>query len=101
MFLILRRPELLATHAMHNPHGLSIADDHIFICENDEGLKVFDASDIETIGESLTDHVKGFTTYDIITLSNKVALVIGADGLYQFDYSDPSDLKQLSVISVE
>lgn len=96
----LTAPKLLATHEMHNPHGLSVADGHVFICENDEGLKVFDASDVDQIGSSLTAHIKGFRTYDIITLPNKVALVIGGDGLYQFDYSDPSNLRQLSVIPV-
>ncbi len=97
----LTRPELLATHPMHNPHGLSVADNHVFICENDQGLKVFDASNIEMIQENLTDHITGFRTFDVITLPNKVAIVVGADGLYQFDYSDPADLKQLSVISVQ
>lgn len=93
-------PKLLATHPMHNPHGLSVADNHVFICENDEGLKVFDVTDIESIGDQMVEHVKGLQTYDIITLPNKVAMVIGADGLYQFDYSDPSNLKQISVIPV-
>ncbi len=98
----LEDPKLLATYEMHNPHGLSLADDHLFICENDEGLKVFDASDWQKIGERLTSHVKGFTTYDVIALgAHDLAMVIGKDGLYQFNFADPKKLKELSVIPVE
>ncbi|MEN0006468.1 MAG: hypothetical protein AAF798_20110 [Bacteroidota bacterium] len=93
-------PELLATYQMHNPHGLSVAKDHLYICENDQGLKVFDASEWQKIAERMVAHVKGFQAYDIIALGNKnLAMVIGSDGLYQFDITDPAAPKELSVLS--
>ena len=39
-------------------------------------------------------------SYDVIPFRN-VAIVVGSDGLYQYDYSDPKNLKLLSKIAVE
>jgi hypothetical protein len=96
-----KSPRLLKTYPMHHPIGLSKAGDHLFICEDDQGLKIFDAADWKTIDENLKDHQGGFQAYDIIAFeSEKLAIVIGKDGLYQFDFSDPTDLKQLSLMAV-
>jgi len=97
----LTNPSLLAIYPMHHPIGLSLDDGILFLCEDDQGLKVFDAKDWKSIDKNLLDHETGFTTYDVITLpQQKIAIVIGADGLYQFDYSNPRDLKRLSLLSV-
>lgn len=97
----LTNPRLLKTWPMHNPHGLSVFDGEIYICENTQGLKVFDGTDVNRIGDRLLEHISGFTAYDIIILPNKdIALVIGQNGLYQFDISDPANLRQVSVIPV-
>lgn len=84
---------------MDNPHGLSIAGNTLFLCEGDYGLKVFDVEDHMDIDE--LEHYKDFSTYDVIALPNKVLLVIGSDGFYQYDYSDVNNLKQLSKITVQ
>lgn len=97
----LTEPSLLAVYPMHHPIGLSMDDGILFVCEDDQGLKVFDAKDWADIDNNLLEHKTGFTTYDVITLpQQKIAIVIGADGLYQFDYTNPRDLKQLSLLSV-
>ncbi|HRV86226.1 MAG TPA: hypothetical protein P5275_15235 [Saprospiraceae bacterium] len=94
-------PYLVATYPMDNPHGLSLANDHLYICEGDGGVKVFDASDRNKIGDRLQAHAKGFNAYDIITLSGENAMIIGKDGFYQYDISDPKKFRQLSVIPVQ
>lgn len=97
----LSNPKLLRTYPMDNPHGLSLSDNNLYICEGDFGLKVFDASDWEKIDKNRLTHLKGFATFDIITLSDKkLAMVIGKDGFYQFDITNPSALKELSVLPV-
>ena len=97
----LTNPSLLKIFPMHHPIGLSVDDGILFICEDDQGLKVYDAADWENIDQNLLDHETGFTSYDVITLpKDKIAIVIGADGLYQFDYSNPKDIRQLSLLSV-
>ena len=97
----LSNPTLLRSYDMDNPHGLSKAGDILYICEGDYGLKAFDASSWNTIDQKLIAHLKGIPTYDIITLPIKnLAIVVGDDGLYNFDISDPNKIRELSVIRV-
>jgi len=95
-----RNPKLLHTHQMDNPHGLSVRGEHLYLCEGSFGLKVFDKSDSARIPDEKTDHIKDVHAYDVISLSDDHLLVIGMDGLYQYDSSDKDDLKEISVISV-
>lgn len=96
----LSNPFLLKTYPMHHPHGLSISEDHLYLCEGDQGLKVFDIEDWQTIDQNLKAHLTGFTTFDIITIgSRKLAMVIGQAGLRQFDISDPANPKELSILA--
>ena len=98
----LRNPYLLASFEMHHPIGLSIFKDHLYLCEDDQGFKVFDASEPEEVGNQLLNHIKGFTAIDIITLyEEEIALIIGPDGLYQYDIFEPADPQFLSRITVE
>ena len=85
---------------MHNPHGLAIQGEHLFLCEGDKGLKVFDISDPLTLDERLIETNEDFFGFDAIALENDLLLVIGKDGLYQFDASEASNLRQISVIPV-
>ncbi|MDH3245805.1 MAG: hypothetical protein OEM26_14390 [Saprospiraceae bacterium] len=91
-------PYLVKTYAMEHPHGLSLQGDVLYICEGKYGLKVFDATDPEKIKE--IDHKKDLHAYDVISLSSDHILVIGKDGLYQFDTSDPRNLQVKSMIPV-
>ena len=98
----LTNPYEVASYPMDNPHGLSIKDDVLYLCEGESGLKVFNIEDVNNIDGNRIDEVKDFNTYDAISIPNKeVLLVVGEDGLYQFDTSEPSNLKELSVISVD
>ncbi|RYY14498.1 MAG: hypothetical protein EOO04_30120 [Chitinophagaceae bacterium] len=85
------------TYPLTNPHGLSKDGNILFICDGSDGLKVFDAADILNLKQ--VAHVTGIDTYDVIAM-NKVALVIAKDGLYQYNYANPADLKLLSKIGI-
>lgn len=91
-------PQLIATYAMEHPHGLGIDGNLLFICEGEFGLKVFDAQDDKKIDEHLIAHFKDIHAFDVIPLDH-VLMMIGEDGLYQYDYSDPTNIKLLSKIS--
>jgi len=92
-------PILLHTYPMDNPHGLSIKDDKLYLCEGEHGLKVFDVSDIDEIDNNQIETIEGVHTFDVIAVPNKdVIIVTGSDGLYQYDNSDPSNLLELSKI---
>ena len=77
-------PERVAVYEMAEPYGLGIKDDHLFVCDGSEGLKVFDASATPEI--SLIDHFENIETYDVIPLEN-VLLMVGGDILYQYRYT--------------
>lgn len=97
-----KAPQLLKAYPMKNPRGLSVLDNILYLC--DDGFKIFDASDSNAIDKNLKAHIPNFDTYDVIsyyeTTSQKVAMVIGADGFYQFDVTNPAQPKELSRIPV-
>ena len=88
---------LLTTYGMTSPYGLGLDGNTLFITEGEYGLKVFDISDVYEIDDNLLTEIKDYHAYDVIPY-NQILLMIGEDGLYQFDYSDPSNLELLSII---
>ncbi|MBI5917501.1 MAG: hypothetical protein HY842_19205 [Bacteroidetes bacterium] len=95
-------PFLVKSFPMDNPHGLSIAENSLFLCEGEFGLKSFDITDPKVLGEHQLDHVTNLHAFDAIALpgQKKLLLVIGEDGFYQYNYDDPADLQFLSKITV-
>lgn len=93
----LTSPKLIKTYPMQGPNGLAVDNQTLFICDGAAGLKVFDASNPKEI--QLLDWESDIIPYDVILLGSS-ALVIGDYGFYQYDYSDPKNLKLLSKISV-
>ncbi len=91
----LTAPSLIKSYNLTSPHGLSKDGDDLFICDGKDGLKIFDASDVKNI--KLKTHLTGFETYDVIA-HNKLAIVVTKDGLRQYDYSNPADIRLLSNI---
>ncbi|MBI9035906.1 MAG: hypothetical protein JEZ03_15700 [Bacteroidales bacterium] len=88
------KPEKLKEYQMNNPKGLATKGDLLFVC--DEGLKVFDASNVNDIKQ--IDYFS-IEAMDVIALDD-VLLVIGSNGLYQYAYSQGNDLDLLSHIQV-
>ncbi|MFN8358094.1 MAG: hypothetical protein U0Y10_26770 [Spirosomataceae bacterium] len=92
-------PYLMKSYPMQNPHGLGIDFPTMFLCEGKYGLKAFNINDPMAIDKNQLAHFSNLNAYDVIPLSGTL-LMIGADGLYQYDYRDPKNLKLLSVIPV-
>lgn len=90
-------PSLVKIYPMTNPHGLSKDEHTLFICDGKEGLKVYDATNVNNL--QLVQQIKNIETYDVIAY-DKVALVVAKDGLYQYDYTNPANLKLLSKLTV-
>jgi len=95
----IRSPQLIESFDMEHPHGLTVRDNKVYICEGAFGLKVFENDDLKEIGDNRIEHVKDIHAYDAISLSSTHLFVIGDDGLYQYDTTDPSDLQQISFLS--
>ena len=92
----LRAPTLVKSYPMEKPYGLGVDGKTLFVCDN--GLKTFNAAN--PLSLSQVQHFKNMNAYDVIPL-NGTLLLIGKDGFYQYDYSDPKALKLLSVIPVK
>ncbi len=95
----LENPSLMKTYPMQNPHGLGKDGDLLFIAEGDFGLKIYDASNPMDIDNHLLVHYENIHAFDVIPLGG-ILLMTGEDGLCQYDYSDPENIKLLSKISV-
>ncbi len=97
----LSNPSLLGRLPMNSPKGLGIDNETLFICDGDEGLKVYNVSDPYSMGVSLNFITKftDITTFDVIPV-NDILFMIGADGLFQYDYSDTENIQLISIIPV-
>lgn len=96
----IENPVHLKTYQMTNPHGLGIDDGTLFICDGDDGLKIYDAEDPLEIAANQIAHYNNISAKDVIPLGN-LLLMIGNDGLYQYDYSNLDDIRLLSKIEVK
>ena len=97
----IRSPQLIASYDMDHPHGLSVIEDNLYLCEGSFGLKVFKTDDLEEISSNRIDHVEDIHAFDAIGLSTEHLLIIGEGGLYQYDIKDPSNLKEISFLGVQ
>lgn len=95
----LKKPLLEKVYPMVNPYGLGIDKGTLFVCDGDAGLKIFDAKDIYRITENPLAHYDKINAFDVIPYKN-VAIMIGSDGLYQYDYTDVKKIKLLSKIPI-
>ncbi len=95
----LAAPTLVKIYPMTSPHGLGISDGILFICDGVDGLKIFDASDPFSISAHSLAHYDKINALDIIPF-NHIAMTIGSDGIYQYDYSDVKNIKLLSQIPI-
>jgi len=89
---------LLKSYPMTNPHGLAKDGDLLFICDGKSGLKIYNSAFEDKI--KLLKHIELFDAYDVIAF-NKIALIVGKDGLYQYSYAIPTNIKFLSKIEVK
>ncbi|MCW5911178.1 MAG: hypothetical protein KIT62_08900 [Cyclobacteriaceae bacterium] len=95
----LKSPSLVKTYLMTNPHGLGIDNGTLFICDGSAGLKVYNATDVNTIDQNQLAHYGSIQAFDIIPYQH-IAMMIGEDGLFQYDYSDLDNIKLISTLSI-
>jgi len=90
-------PTLIKSYPLSNPHGLSKDENILFVCDGDDGLKIFEAADVRNIQQ--LKKIELPETFDVICY-NKIAIVSAKGGLYQYDYSNITDIKLLSKIVI-
>lgn len=91
-------PTLINSYNLTQPKGLSVTDSHLFVCDGHNGLQVFNKENTPNL--SATNNLTGFNAYDVIAVPSKnLLLVVGEDGIRQYDATQPNALKLLSTIS--
>ena len=88
-------PVLVAIYPMTAPKGVGLDGNTLFICDDDQGLKIFDVTDPLDI--QLIKHFDTFTAFDVIPLDG-LLLVVGPDNVYQFNYLNLENIYLLSEI---
>ena len=89
-------PTSLGSVPMEEPKGLGLAHDHLFVCEQNSGIKAFDVSDPSN--PSLVYTSARFQAVDLIP-ANGTLLVVGLDTIHQFDYTDINNIVKISTIA--
>ena len=93
------KPVLVKSYPMVNPNGLGKNGDILFICDGSAGLKVYDAADPRNISDRLIYSYPDIRSYDAIPIGS-LLVMIGDDGLYQYNYSNIKNITLLSSIPV-
>jgi len=91
-------PVLRASFSMNEPYGLGIDGNTLFVC--DQGLTVYNATNPITVGTQLIKKFTSIHGFDVIPY-NGTLMLIGNDGLYQYDYSDINNIKEISALKVD
>jgi hypothetical protein len=92
-------PYLVKSYPMFNPHGLGVDGNLLFICDGKAGLKIYDKSDPLAIITNQVAYYPDFDTFDVIPMDG-VLMLTGEKGIYQYDYSDPENIVQISHITI-
>jgi len=92
-------PYLVKSYPMYHPHGLGIDSNLLFVCDGEAGLKIYDRSDPLSILANQLAHYADIDTYDVIPYQG-VLIMVGDDGIYQYDYGDPENIVELSHLAI-
>lgn len=93
----IKAPQLLKTLNMVSPKGLGYGKTHLFVCDQSDGLVIFNLDDpknpikVKSFG--------GFEGFDLIVNGN-ILVVVANDELLQYDITDESNIKYISKIEL-
>jgi hypothetical protein len=93
------KPKTVISYFMTNPHGLGKDGDLLFLCDGSAGLKIYDASNPKLLDANMVYRYPNIDAFDVIPIG-KVLVLIGDNGLYQYNYSNIKNITLLSTISV-
>ena len=95
----LTAPQLVKSYNLKSPHGLALTGEHLYVCEGESGLKSFKVTDVTAIDKNIMQNLENLKSFDVIA-GPKSLIVLGPEGICQYDYTNKANLKQLSCISI-
>lgn len=93
----IQKPVLKESYPMNEPYGLGIDNKTLFVCDGEAGLKVYNAEDPHNLVKIAW--FQDVNAFDVIPFEG-LLMMIGKDGLYQYDYTGPTDINLLSYIAI-
>ncbi len=98
----IKNPTLVKNYQMHNPHGLSVQNDVLYLCDGNQGLKVFDVANKGNVLDNLKFADRNIRmAYDVIPNDAMgTIIVVGKEGIFQYDAMDPQNLQRISEITI-
>lgn len=88
-------PQLLSSINMSGPKGLGIYENYVIVCNGENGVEIYDYSNPYAL--IYVGGISGIDAYDLIVRGDHL-LLIGQDGLFQYDISDIEHIELLSNI---
>lgn len=93
----LTSPVLIKSYSLREPAGLSKDGNLLLICDGRDGLKIFDAANVNSLVQ--IKQISGMETYDVIALGG-LAITVAKDGLYFINYSNPAAANVVGKVSI-
>ncbi len=93
----LQKSVLVKSYPLTKPTGLSKDGNLLFICDGTK-VKIYNAYNPAKL--VLEKEIDSNEPYDVIAYNNK-ALIVTADGLYQYDYSNINNVRLLSFLAAK
>ena len=90
-------PFLIRQYNMTNPKGLGVDGELLFLCDGSAGLKVYDRTNDTQIDVNRLATFANINTNDVIPMDG-ILLMTSEEEIYQYDYTDPLNISQLSLI---
>jgi hypothetical protein len=90
----IQKPVLVSRVNMHKPKGLALDGDLLFVCDSEDGLKIFDVSKRNEPLEIY--HFEDGHTFDAIA-RNGLLVVTGPASIMEYDYSDVENIRLIGV----
>ncbi|MFN8672727.1 MAG: hypothetical protein U0457_11695 [Candidatus Sericytochromatia bacterium] len=93
----LKLPKIVKSYPLRKPWGLAIKDSMLYVCDYEDGLKIFDAKEAENLKELKVININ--TPKDIILNENNLGIIISDDGIYEYDFSNLNEYQKLEPLS--
>lgn len=91
-------PKLVLTIETENPKGITIADNHLFVCDGENGFLVYDITN-RTAPVEINPGTVEEKAYDLVT-KDGVLTTFSKDKVNQYDITNVNDIQFLSSIDL-
>jgi hypothetical protein len=94
-----RRPFQVGSFPLSGPYGLGIDENLLFVCDGDDGLKIFE---VDGGNFSPMRTISNINAFDVIVRKDRQHLIlVGQDGLFQYAYQQDGTMEWLSTIAID